>query len=133
MEMNTGLTQYEFAKQRFESGAGDEFTETKTIAELTNISAWFSTEKYFQYFMLLCREAYDFTVINIKGTNYHKAMTEVQEVLESRGKIVFIEYCHDSGDYEIWIKTNEQMKTVTGSDYVMFKLFPCNDFVIEVD
>lgn len=132
MDVNTGLTQYDFAKQRFESGAVDIFPETKTLAEFTNISAWFSTEKDFQYFMLLCREAYDFTVINIQSTNYSKAASEIKEVLESRGTIVFIEYCHEEENYEIWIKTNEYMKTVTGSDYVMFKLFPCNDFVIEV-
>ncbi len=132
MDVNTGLTQYDFAKQRFESGAVDIFSETKTLAEMTNISAWFSTEKEFQYFMLLCREAYDFTVINIQSTNYSKAANEIKEVLESRGTIVFIEYCHEESNYEIWIKTNEYMKSVTGSDYVMFKLFPCNDFVIEV-
>lgn len=132
MEMSTGLTQYEFAKQRFESGAVDVFTKTKTISEMTNVGAWLSTDKAFHYFMLLCREAYDFTVINLESSNYSKAAQEIQEVLESRGDIVFIEYCHEDETYEFWIKTNEYMKSVTGSDYVMFKLFPCNDFVIEV-
>lgn len=131
--MDSVLTQYDFAKQRFEGGTVDMFTETKTASEMANVALWFSTEKDFQYFMLLCREAYDFTVINIKGSNYSKAAREVQEVLESRGTIVYIEYCHDEGNYEIWVETNEQMKAAAGnSNYVMFKLFPCNDFVIEV-
>lgn len=132
MEMDTKITQYDIAKQGLESGAVTHFSKTKTLSELTNIGAWLSTDKTFQYFMLLCREAYDFTVINMASTNYSKAANEIREVLESRGDIVFIEYCHDEENYELWIKTNEYMKTVTGSDYVMFKLFPCNDFVIEV-
>ncbi len=132
MEMDTKITQYDIAKQGLESGAVTPFSDTKTMSELTNIGAWLSTDKTFQYFMLLCREAYDFTVINVTSTNYSKAANEIREVLESRGDIVFIEYCHDEENYELWIKTNEYMKTVTGSDYVMFKLFPCNDFVIEV-
>jgi len=132
MELNMG-TEYHLAKQGFASGAVSQLDKTKTVSEMANIGAWMAIEPTNQYFMLLCREAYDFTVINMLSHNYNKAIQELTEILESRGKIIYIEYCHDDENYEIWIKTNEMMKQVTGGeDYVMFKLFPCNEWVIEV-
>lgn len=125
-------TQYDIAKRALESGAIKPVTKPQSIREFANVGAWFATDMDFKYFMLLCREAYDFTVFNMVTTNHHKAQQELQEVLESRGQVVFIEYNHDSECYEFWVKCNDTLKAVTHESYVMYRLFPCNEWVVEV-
>lgn len=125
-------TQYEINKQGFSSGMVEPMTQTEVVNGFANIGAWLATEKEFKYFMLLNREAYDFTVFNMQSTNYAKMAKEIEEVLESRGQVVFIEYLHDDECYEIWIKCNEWMKMRTNSEYVMYRFFNCNSWVIEV-
>lgn len=125
-------TNYEMCKQAFKSGLQSPMTQTAVVQEISNIGAWCATEREFKYFMLLCREAYDFTMFNVQSTNYNKVNQEIQEVLATRGDIVFVEYDHETECYEIWVKCNEWMKTRTHEDYVVFRFFPCNDWVIEV-
>lgn len=125
-------TQYDINKQGFESGMLEPMTQTEVINGFANIGAWVSTEKEFQYFMLLNRESYDFTVFNVQSTNYAKLAKELEEVLESRGQVVFIEYSHEYSCYEIWVRCNSWMQSRTNSEYVMYRFFDCNSWVIEV-
>ncbi len=93
--------------------------------ELANVGVWFGSQRSFQYFMLLNNYRHDYTVFNVTGTNYHKAKEELKGLLEERGRILHIEYNHDRGDYEIWVSIDDIPH--------MYILFPCNDFVIEIN
>ena len=58
-----------------------------------------------QYWCLLCRERYDFTVFNIiTAKNYEPIRKELSETLNNRGFILDITKDNDSGAWEIWIK-----------------------------
>lgn len=93
--------------------------------ELANVGVWFGSQRSFHYFMLLNNDRHDYTVFNMLGPNYHLAKEELKGLLEERGRILYIEYNHDRDDYEIWV-------SIEGVPY-MYILFPCNDFVIEIN
>lgn len=90
---------------------------------MINISLWFSKNN-FQYFMFLCRELSDYTIFNFLSTNYNKGREELIDLITSRGVPMDIEYKHEEDAYDIWVKRAGEVH--------MYKLFPCNDFIIEV-
>lgn len=100
-------------------------TDEEIDNQLTSIGAWFSSKYDDTYFMLLCRELYDFTIFRLKNSEYFEAIQEIKEVLQSRGTILEIAYSHDFHFYECWIKTDND-------EVFMYAFFPCDDFVIEV-
>lgn len=125
-------TKYEVCKQALENNTVQPMLAIEVIQHLNDIGKWvidMATEKYF---MLLNREAYDFTVFNVVDGDTVKIGEEIQEVLESRGEIVFVEYSEEQQAYEIWVKCNDWMKMRTRSNYVMFMFFSCDSWVIEV-
>ena len=81
------------------------------------------------YAMLLCRERYDFTVFHL----YEKqnpnppqiAVTELIDLLKSRGKILSIEKDSDimNNAWEIWLEIDEEA--------FVYYLFNCDDWVIQ--
>lgn len=125
-------TQYEINKQGFQTGMVKPMRALETITALNGAGKWAIEQLAGKYFMLLCREAYDFTVFNNVNGDAVLLAEEIQEVLESRGEIVHIEYNKEQGAYEIWIKCNSWMKMRTDSEYVMFLFFPCDTWAIEV-
>ena len=50
--------------------------------------------------MLLCRERNDYTTIHINNFQFDKAIQELQEILESRGEVVDIQFAHESNAWE---------------------------------
>lgn len=120
------MTVYDFNKQIY--GQMNPIEGEKLDAELSNLCAWFGSRKEFQYFMLNNYELKWFTIFNLgKKHNYHAAFQELKEVLNNIGKVLAIEYQHDMGYYEIWMKCYQDNQTH------MFVLFNCNDLVVEVD
>ena len=88
-------------------------------------------EKYFanskaEYYMLLCRELYDYTLYTIDRKHYNKskAAFEVIETLLERGEIVEISQTEDKVAYELWVIYNED-KTAH-----VYYLFPYDNAVI---
>lgn len=85
---------------------------------------------YFQnhsntYFMLLCNERKDYTVIKLNHSNNQcaeDAAAAIIECLSNRGEIVEIEK-QDNGAYECWIKRSKLAH--------MYALFPYDAAVIE--
>ncbi len=58
-----------------------------------------------KYFMLLCRELYDYTTfIKLQSKSYMHAANEVLDVLEDRGTILDIHWNKEGGYIECWIK-----------------------------
>lgn len=93
--------------------------------KLTAIGQWFSFRNQTQYFTLMCREKYDFTVFNFINRDYSKAVEELQEVLEFRGQILALDYVQEGDYYECWIKD------ISGEAFV-YLLFDFTKAVVEV-
>lgn len=74
-----------------------------------------------KYFMLMCKEKSDFTLIHLNGYNYKRASDEVKEILESRGTLLAIDYVHGENHYECWVR--EEAEDPENSEVFMFKLF----------
>lgn len=88
-------------------------------------------EKYFanskaEYYMLLCRELYDYTVYTIDRKHYNKskAAFEVIETLLERGDIVEINQTDDKIAFELWVIYNEDRTAH------VYYLFPYDNAVI---
>lgn len=99
------ITLYEMSKQ-FASTANpmDGATFNKQVNEVAEemMSA--------PYWMLLCRERFDFTVFHTEGVESKKKITkELMPTLKNRGLVLFIDKQPD-GAWEIWVRdpdTNE--------------------------
>jgi hypothetical protein len=80
-----------------------------------------------KYFMLLCRERYDFTLFNLLNKNdlsLASGIKELKECLENRGAIISIDLTENKDAYEIWIKIDDEP--------FVYYLFPYDLGVIEV-
>ncbi len=89
------------------------------------IGAWFSSTDKTHWFMLMCKERSDFTLFHIKEANYSKAIEELKEVLQERGKILAIQYIHGEDAFEIWIKDADD-------EVFMFMLFEASWMIVEI-
>ena len=69
-------------------------------ADLANIGAWFSSQHEAKYYMLLCKERSDYTIIHFNNYNFNKAVDELKEILEERGDIMGFDYVHGDDIYE---------------------------------
>ncbi len=63
------------------------------------------------YWMLLCRERFDYTVFRTENVESRKKITkELMPTLKNRGSVLFIDAIPEGGGWEIWIRdsgTNE--------------------------
>ncbi|MCC8068696.1 MAG: hypothetical protein LIO71_02895 [Ruminococcus sp.] len=80
------------------------------------------------YFMLLCRERYDFTLFNYINTDeadLAQGLKDMYECLFNRGDVTTIEFTENKDALEIWM-------IIDGEAYV-FYFFPYDLGVIEVN
>ena len=92
--------------------------------KMINVKKFFADGQ--KYFMLLCRERYDFTIFNFnEKTDFslHHAIKDLQECLENRGSIISIDLDSTGLAYEIWIVVDEQA--------FVYYLFPYDTGVLE--
>lgn len=87
------------------------------------IGDWFNKDQS-HWFMLMCKERSDFTLLHIKDSNFLAAIQELQEVLQERGQILAIHYIHGEDAFEIWVKNDEEV--------FMFMLFEASWMIVEV-
>lgn len=105
-------------------------TKEKLNSDITSIGAWFSTSPKENYYMLLCREQNDFTVLHFNNMNYSQGCQEVKEILESRGEIIDIFYETEYDAYACWIRNpNDE----GGYDVDMYMLFKYGWGIVEVE
>ena len=72
------------------------------------IKAYFMENIGQKYFMLLCKELNDYTLFSISSVmKCGFAISELDEALKNRGKILSIDKDEDTNAFEIWIKDDE--------------------------
>lgn len=83
-----------------------------------------------QYYMLLNRETYNFTLFNFGAKNNHASLNtrkliydELKICLQNRGEVLSIELTQQEDAYEIWIRDDEQI--------LVYYFFPYDIGVIE--
>ena len=94
------------------------------------IETWLRSDKQKSnfYYMLMCREKYDFTIFNLNTSNSenpeYEAIKEIFDIAFSRGKI--IEICQDEHGtaYEFWLLIEDEV--------FLYLLFPYDQGVIEI-
>ena len=107
------------------AAAQKELSRTELKKGLREIK-YFFLENSNKYFMLLCREKYDFTLFNLKHKqdfSIHKIIQDLEECLSNRGQILSIDLTDAKDAFEIWIKIDNEA-------YVYY-LFPYDIGVIE--
>lgn len=97
-----------------------------TTAELEPLKQILRKFKHLGYYMLLCREENDYTVIRVrKAKNPDKFEDLIIELLQSRGDIKDIDYDTDKKSLECWIQKEDKV--------MMYKLFNYSWGVIECE
>lgn len=119
--IETGMTLYEINQQVMAQLPPLDEQTLKTTWNI--IGDWFGKDQC-RWFMLMCKERSDFTLIHINDNKFLETIQELQEILEERGQILNIQYIHGEDVFEIWIKND------TG--VYMFMLFGADWMVIEV-
>lgn len=101
-------------------------TEDKIKLSIGNVAGWCSSRPFTKYYMVLCKEKSDYTIFHLNNFNYNQIGQELQEVLESRGEIMGIDYMHGFDSYECWIRDENQ-------DPYLYMFFDCEGFIVEVE
>ena len=113
------MTLYEMSKQIVAN-----LPIRQTPAELESCKKILRKFKHLGYYMLLCREENDYTVIRVrKAKNPDKFEDLIIELLQSRGDIKDIDYDSDKNSLECWVQKEDKI--------MMYKLFPYSWGVIE--
>lgn len=95
-----------------------------TAAELEPYKKIIRKFKHLGYYMLLCREENDYTVVRVrKAKSQDKFEDLIIELLQSRGDIKDIDYDTDKQSLECWVQKDDKI--------MMYKLFPYSWGVIE--
>lgn len=100
-------------------------TRTELKRALREINQFFLDKKD-NYFMLLCRERYDFTLFNLKYKetfSMRRILQDLDECLTNRGEVMSIEPINSHDAFEIWMKIDDQA--------FVYYLFPYDMGVIE--
>lgn len=121
---NVEFSNYEIHKQLYGKMSIPTAETLKT--QYVSIGAWFSTHPMSNYYTLMCREIYDFTVFHFNNMNYDAGMKEVKTTLTSRGKVLDINYSPDNDAYECWVKCND-------GEIRMYLLFNSDFMTVEVE
>lgn len=98
--------------------------ETTLNHFFTAIGDWFGKNQK-RWFMIMCKERSDFTLLHITNNNFHAGIQELKEVLLERGQILAIQYVHGEDYFEIWIKDKND-------EVFLFIIFEAEWMIVEV-
>ena len=88
----------------------------------------FITDTHNHYYMLLCNDRRDFTIVTLDVTNEEKiaaaAFTVVDECLVNRGKIKAIDLTEHKDAIEMWLNIDDEE--------FCYYFFPYDDAIVEV-
>ena len=90
-----------------------------------SIGSWFSFHNKEKYFMFMCKEQSDFTILHFLDCNYNKAIQELKELIEERGELIMIDYDHDQDIFECWIRNSE-------NEASLYMLFEAQWMIIDI-
>ena len=85
-------------------------TNTELKAALRKVKQFF-IDNLDKYFMLLCRERYDYTLFNFLNKNditLQQSIKDLKECLLNRGQIISIDPSTEMDGYEIWLKIDDE-------------------------
>lgn len=116
---------YEMNQQMFKQM--DPPTEQQINTALANVGAWFSSNYDTRYYMLLCKERSDYTLLHLTNFNFDKATQELKEVLESRGDIMGFDFVHGENAYQCWVRERDEEHAT-----YMFMLFEADWMIVEI-
>lgn len=122
-----GITDYNIQKQMYMRVKP--ITPEQMKEQIVSIGAWFSTNPGCNYYMLMCKELSDYTVIHFNNMNYDEGSKQVQKLAESRGEVLDILYNHAHNAYEIYVKKENAVGEL---EPFMYYLFEYNWGVIEI-
>lgn len=123
-QLTAEMTNYEIHQQLYKKAKP--ISQKALMTQYTSIGAWFSTRPEDNYYTLMCREKYDFTTFHFNNMNYMAGMEKVRDVLQSRGRVIDIQYNHQDDAYECWVKDSN-------GDVAMYYLFDSEFMVVEVE
>lgn len=118
------ISQHEMNKSLY--GQLPPLSDSNLSTELNAVGNWFGACFPVKHFMLLCRDKHDYTIFRLNSPNFFQTCQYLQETLQNRGDIVDLQYNHDMGGYECWVKDQN-------GEADLYALFPCDDFIVEVD
>ena len=98
-------------------------SQEKLKEQIVSIGAWFSTNPGCNYYMLMCKELSDYTVLHFNNMNYDVGSQKVQSIAESRGEILDILYNHAHNAYEIYVKRENDDGEEEPFMYYLFEYF----------
>ena len=98
--------------------------------DLANMSSWMATFLDTRYFMLMCKERSDFSLIHLINMNYSAAVQEIKEILEERGTLLAINYVKEENYYECWVR--QEAENPNESEVFMFALFDADWMVVDI-
>lgn len=105
--------------------------EAKMKQDFAGIGAWMSKFVGTEYFMLMCKERSDFTLLHLKNPNYLETIKELRALLEERGTLLGVNYVHGEDCYECWVRV--EATEFQEAEVFMFMLFDAQWMVIEVE
>ncbi len=85
-------------------------TNTELKAALRKVKHFF-VDNSDKYFMLLCRERYDYTLfhfLNKGDITLQQSIKDIKECLLNRGQVISIEPATEMNGYEIWLKVDDE-------------------------
>ena len=127
---------YEFNKQFMEKEPA--MAEEDIRAAINNICSFYNKNGNctYHYYMLLCRERYDYTLFN---NAKHGAMLlnssfpqDLYECLTNRGQVLSIEEVPGNA-YEIWLRICEDEIDEEKPSHYAFYFFPYDEGVITIE
>lgn len=96
------------------------------IAKKTKDLGKYITETKNKYYMLLCKEIADYTILHLNGCEKETPQDVVIECLQNRGTLYAIDKNPDTGGIECWIRSN------TDDIMRMYAFFPYDAAIVEV-
>lgn len=118
------ISQHEMNKSLY--GQLQALSDEDLSQKLCAIGGWLGARFPTKHFMLLCRDKHDYTIFRLNSPNFFTACEYLLETLQNRGSVVDLEYNHDMDGYECWVKSQD-------NEADLYALFPCDDFIVEVD
>lgn len=91
---------------------------------LTHIALWFSSKINNTYFFFLNQDRDIYFIFKLNNPNYNKVRNILDDIIQSQGQLVKVEYNHAEDSYTIFISD--------GLLEYKYKLFACDECIVNI-